>query len=97
MEKPVKIALGISVILLIIYAAFLIHDYIQFNQNLERITVSLESSDPAKLQAAWFSVVIYRSILFLVPALILGGGALMIHIMDNRKPDSRFRKLTRFR
>ena len=89
MDKPVKIMLGISILLLIIFGVVVYNDSIQFQKNLILITQSLESSEPSKLQAAWFSVLVVRSVEFLVPSLIFGFGALLLHIRDNKKPKSK--------
>lgn len=89
MDKPVKILLGISILLLIIFGVVVYNDSIQFQKNLILITQSLESSEPSKLQAAWFSVLVVRSVEFLVPSLIFGFGALLLHIRDNKKPKSK--------
>lgn len=91
MDRPIKIALGISALLLAVFLGFIISDYIHFQENLPRIAESLRSSDPAKLQASWFTVMLVRAIEFLVPSLIIGGGALIIHFRDNRKPKTKKR------
>lgn len=89
MDNPVKIMLSISILLLIIFGVVVYNDYLQFQKNLILITQSLESSEPSKLQAAWFSVLVVRSVEFLVPSLIFGFGALLLHIRDNKKPKSK--------
>lgn len=91
MEKSVKVFLVISLILLVIYATVLFNDYNQFHNNLTQILRNLESAEPAKIQAAWFSVVVMRSVEFLIPALLLGSVGLIIHIRDHQVPGSRNR------
>ncbi len=86
MDKPLKIMLGISVLLFILFLVIIFNDYVQFQKNLVFIADSLESSDPSKLQASWFAVVVIRAVEFLIPSFLLGAGALIMYIRDNRKP-----------
>ena len=86
MNKPIKILLSLSAILLILFIIVIFHDYTQFQENQLLIMESLKSSDPAKLQASWFSVVVIRAVEFLVPSLIFGFTALAFYVHDNRKP-----------
>lgn len=89
MSRSIKIMLAIALVLGVIYAGFLIHDYQQFQANLSEIAYSLESSEPYKLQAAWFTVVVLRSAEFLVPALAFGIGGIVMLIQDYKKPSSK--------
>lgn len=88
MEKSHKIMLVIALIFLALFIGFMINDYYQFQNNLEMIIDNLKSSDPNKIKAAWFSVIVVRSVEFLVPAFILSFAAIHMHYKDNQKPKS---------
>ncbi len=89
MSKSIKIMLALSLLFGLIYAGILIYDYQQFQANLSEITYSLQSDEPYKLQAPWFTVVVLRSAEFLVPALIFGIGGIVMLIRDYKKPSSK--------
>lgn len=86
MEKSHKIMLLLSALFLLAFIGFLVNDYFQFHKNIEMIIDNLKSSDPNKIKAAWFSLVVIRSAEFLVPAFIFFFAAFYMHYKDNRKP-----------
>ena len=83
MNRSSKIMLAIAGILVLICILVLSHDHTEFVKNAARIAYNLESSDPYKMEAAWFTIVIFRCALFLVPAFILAFCSLYQIINDH--------------
>lgn len=84
--------LGIAAALIVLFLVTVFNDYAQFQANLTQIEMALESSDPSKLQASWMTVVLARSLQLLVPALLLGFAAGLMHWHDIKKPKRLRRK-----
>lgn len=89
MSKSVKIMLAVSLVFILVYAGFLVYDHQQFQANLPEIIQSLQSEQPYKLQAAWFTVVVLRSAEFLVPGIIFGIAGVTTLVKDNKRPSSK--------
>lgn len=79
----------LSAILAVLFAVILWYDHTQFQQHLTEIAEVLKDGSSSKLEAAWFSVVVVRFTEFLVPSLILGAAAIIMHVRDNRRPKQR--------
>lgn len=88
MQRSEKILLTISAVLILAFAMVLGNDYVQFHNNMEGIIYNLETASPDKIEAAWFTIVVYRSALFLIPAFVCGFIGLHSWIRDNMKPRS---------
>lgn len=89
MEKSHKIMLLIAAVFVVVFVAVVINDHIQFQNHAEEIGGVLKDSAPAKMQAAWFTIMCVRFTEFMVPALCIGGAAIIMHIRENRKPPAK--------
>lgn len=85
MEKSQKIMLAIAGGLVIAFAVVLFQDWQGFQQSLPKIMIR-EQVDPDQAKWMFFSVVVYRGVLFLVPAFILSVFALVLYWKDNQRP-----------
>ncbi len=89
MSRSSKIMLTISAVLVVLFALVLNNDHTEFLENIAQIAHNLESDDPHKLEAAWFTIVVYRSALFLIPAFILAFLPILQLVTDHLPHKSR--------
>lgn len=85
MSRFQKILLSVSILFVIVFAVVLFNDYHSFQENAALIAKSLESTEPSKMEAAWFAIVVYRAALFLIPAFICGFSALVLIVHDHKR------------
>lgn len=85
MSRFQKILLSVSILFVIVFAVVLFNDYHSFQENAALIAKSLESTEPSKMEAAWFAIVVYRAALFLIPAFICEFSALVLIVHDHKR------------
>lgn len=90
MEKTSKLLL-IGAAILIIWFGFTLHDdWVHFQESLPLIMETNHLLDEAETKGMFFSVVVFRSALFLIPAFIMFFTALITWIRDCSVPGERF-------
>ncbi len=97
MERSQKLLLA-GALLLVVWFGFTLHnDWVQFNESLPMIMEVNHLQDIAETNGMFFSVVVFRSALFLIPAFIMAFTAIITWIRDHSVPGQPFSFLRVFR
>lgn len=89
MDRLCKGMLLCSLVLVVLYIGMMIRDWRGFQEYLPAILAKTHTPESTRPNRMFFSVALFESCVYLIPAFVLSFCALVMHFKENAKPRSK--------